>query len=608
MEMEVVNYGNVEELLTIEPNPLPDWEFDIQESVVIGPYDEMVLDFVLTPPPRQLCGEYDVNLTMRDGQGNEKIVEFPVEIGPWPSINLNIYPREILFKHDSTNHLSFYFDNMGNMPMNVTLEIRLTEPGWGLSLLENGFHIDVGDSYGLDAVIKTPVTTAAGEYPIDIVWTAVNGSWLIEREFSITAVVEEYINFTAELKEEHIADVEPGAQISNVVSIINGGNTELEFERTLFDLPDGWEVKPLTPPYGIEMNSEGEALFKLTVSENALPGEYEYTVSVECSDITQNLTGKVQVQSVYDFDLTATLGLVEVKQGESVQVMVDILNKGNTKDSYKLSLTGPSWTILSKSKLTLDVDETGTAAVVVSPGDSLEPGNYAVAVEATSEDGKNTKRVQVEIIVKENPALHQTGAASNAALWGGLILLLLILLVVGLMVALRKNWIKPGSKRKPLHEELEEDEGEYLVEEDLPGPDEEPKPRKPRPGPPEPEPEPEPDDEFDMPPADEDEDGFEFVLDDEDVEMGAEAEKPAAGPPASVSKTKPSLREKPAESEMPPAEHRETLIEKPRPEKKPGPKPESKTEPVSKPQKKLKPADEEKVDDVLSSLMAKLNE
>ncbi len=132
---------------------------------------------------------------------------------------------------------------------------------------------------------------------------------------------------------------------------------------------------------------------------------------------------------------------------------VSVSNRGLEKESYEVSIDGPSWVSIIPNELELNPEQKGNINLNIDPNEDVKEGNYEITIKAESVNEVYSKKVNIEL-KKENPMLRKIKGTIKFYQYY-LYLLIFIIIIILIFWSPIKKQIK---KRKQEYEKKKERE------------------------------------------------------------------------------------------------------------------------------------------------------
>jgi uncharacterized membrane protein len=221
----------------------------------------------------------------------------------------------------------------------------------------------------------------------------------------------------------------------------------------------------------IQLSSDAESVLKLTIM---IPENFElgvYSVSITASslnDMTVSDKIAVIVEVVkndiipkYGVSISVSPALIELDQGESANVTLNIMNFGNIADKYSVSFISDVFSsnniFLERNSVSLNESEIKSLIVQIFVSENTEVGTYNITFLVQSEHTANETILTVNVKTKATPSEPTQGRDNTLTfIIAGIIILIIILI---LLILLRKRLKRSGQSTAPaLQFNIEPDE------------------------------------------------------------------------------------------------------------------------------------------------------
>ncbi len=123
------------------------------------------------------------------------------------------------------------------------------------------------------------------------------------------------------------------------------------------------------------------------------------TADSETSEAVDSANVGLVIKGCYDFNAYLEQNYYSFCENSEIKVPITIENKGTSSDKYKLSVSGPSWISLDKTKLEINGGGGATVNLVAFPAYGVSGKNSAkIAIE--SDKGSERKEIEVDLNVQ----------------------------------------------------------------------------------------------------------------------------------------------------------------------------------------------------------------
>ncbi len=258
-------------------------------------------------------------------------------------------------------------------------------------------------------------------------WDDAGGTQLGEmgRITSDIAITEQYgvhLSSTAPLLADTLM---PGESTDIPFKLQNAGNREAGFTVTSSFQTEGWvsfvtdlNHSIVNMPMPLTKGEDIELLLNVSAPSDATPGEVPFSLRAVCPSCGQSLFGndliskKIDVPVFREFSMIAEEMEIEAAaNGNSRVVYIDLLNLGNDDEAYSLELVQSNWKLQAYLSATetpiLDAwdGETSLALNLPMPV-GLSPGLYTARITASSIDDPSIKeQITINVDVTDTAAV-----------------------------------------------------------------------------------------------------------------------------------------------------------------------------------------------------------
>jgi uncharacterized membrane protein len=415
--------------LTVFPAPPPGWEVVLERSSFpnLRPKDMFNFTFTVTPPADAVADELGVvtvkGHSERDPSVKDQVVTHTV-VSPSIYIKLECPDSEHAVDPGNGTSYTIFVSNVGNMAGTVIiiLEIISATGDWHAELDANAVGVAGMETKQVTLTVVAPEDARAGNRLVVRVVGFSEDRMMEDSITSTTLVNQVHQLLMAVNPEMQLAD--PGASISYIITVQNGGNGPEELTIATNKLDVNWKMKYMMAGAeinGLFLDSAQSLSFEvvITVPSDALSGEHDSAAGI--SDSSKNLwiaPLKTVVKQIYDIDLYTTLSKQQGSPGSKVYFVLINRNRGNGPDTISFSSVRlpAGWDVdfldsnMSKiDGISLNSGEIGRVTVQVTLPAGSNSTNQEVMVTGTSESSlSDTVKFVVEMML---PDLYLTGVS-----------------------------------------------------------------------------------------------------------------------------------------------------------------------------------------------------
>ncbi len=177
----------------------------------------------------------------------------------------------------------------------------------------------------------------------------------------------------------------------------------------------------------IPKNSENVTTIKLNIPTRS-KGNYNVSLRVtgETATVVKNIDLPITVDICYNPSIASKGKRIKVNYSE-ISTKVPIINKGNKKAEYQISLEAPDWISVSPTSLSVDSKETATFNLITNPTTNVAEGTYDITVHATAQNTIDYAQ-KLQIVLKKPSLLVRLSRFISANLSYG------IYIIIGLII------------------------------------------------------------------------------------------------------------------------------------------------------------------------------
>ncbi len=201
--------------------------------------------------------------------------------------------------------------------------------------------VEAGQTKYIDILVSPPEGEDTKIYDIIINVTSQNDKTIIEL-FTFYANLEATYDVFIYPGNPHVK-VPAGNTGTFTIFVENKGNADDQYNFYDTGVPSGWTISINPDTINVPAGETKSIQVSVTTSSGSASGGYNFTITgTSILDPTKESTTKliVEVEQVYDVDISAAIAQKSVDIGSYVIYEVEIKNSGNGIDVFELSLSG----------------------------------------------------------------------------------------------------------------------------------------------------------------------------------------------------------------------------------------------------------------------------
>ncbi len=139
----------------------------------------------------------------------------------------------------------------------------------------------------------------------------------------------------------------------------------------------------------IKLNpGESKTIYAYAQSEMGDSGNYDFSITADSqvSDAISTTKATLNVKPCYDYNVLTETDYAELCEATKTTIPIKIDNKGSVANSYDISINGPEWASLSRSKLNINPGSSDISEIVLNPDYDVE-GGFDIEVQVDPEKG-----------------------------------------------------------------------------------------------------------------------------------------------------------------------------------------------------------------------------
>jgi uncharacterized membrane protein len=395
-------------------SPIPmDWDVGVTPSEVTIPAgeDRSIIMNVTAPTD----ADANIVLDIKFKALSPNIEESPLEVTTYTTVNrvfdFNFSCPDNDHTVDAEEGTTYLLnlENTGNDQFLFGLSVIGAPEDWTIQLSNSTVDLIREEERLVQLYIKPGPTTISSTYNYKVKCYFVDQPTTFIEEYIITSVNPSN-GFTLSVNGDGEKEVDPGDVVEFEVDVKNTGNHD---DMVAISFPnknsmEGWLVKSLS---GMNLDLDAfqtiTTTIEVTVPNDALAGEVEVIVGgeLESDESIQSIVLTVDVTPQYIFDLSSDASKRVGASGAQVPFNITLVNKGNVKDIYDLSIDNKpdDWSVVLTNSISLDPFLSDTTNMVVElPDEDMKTGEYNITLQAESRSSGSTEMLYLIVDIPLN--------------------------------------------------------------------------------------------------------------------------------------------------------------------------------------------------------------
>jgi len=409
--VKVKNTGNVNENLDLKiaEGKYKDWASLSVSTVQLGEKGESEITVTVRIPDDQAAGSYDVTVKAEVRGHTEYNANLMLETVLQYGVQVTTKEPKQKGKANELVRFNVTVKNTGTG--NDTYDLSLVDPNadWLVSFDFDNFELGKDKSRLVMVTLRIDKDANQQVYPLTLRAQSDGDS---TKTAVITLSVD--VERTSALKLES-SDMDqkarPGMTVVYTFRLTNEGNGLDTYSLKIQDGDNSNWASSSKETTQVASNAFEELTVTVALPNDAPAGFYNHTIKVwvkEDEAITQSLTFRTQVESVYTFQITAEESSLEGEPSDSVQYLLKVENTGNSLDTYDLQVKDlPSMWTYGEALGTISVGPKSKATfpfTVYISGDyaKAKADSYSFTVRLTSKGNDTIERsIALTTVVKQ---------------------------------------------------------------------------------------------------------------------------------------------------------------------------------------------------------------
>ena len=379
-EFTVTNTGDAIDTYTVSKSgSAAPWAIISPPGFVLQPGASQTLYVYVTPSKSAQTGDYTLDLTVSANKGGTVSNSAALTVGDCHKLSLTSDKDTEEICTGSITDYSVTVTNDGQWSENLRLSLAGSAAPWS-SISEEFLRLEKGESRTV-SVFVNPIANEVGNFDVSVTARSLDSNAIADKNLNLNILGCFGLDLSVD---ENFYGFCENSEIRVPILIKNPGTAINSYSLTI----DGPEWVSLEKT-NINLNSEQESIVNVVLYPGyGIRGNYPIRVSAvsdngnknDAVDITAN------VLQCHDVKLTISDKEDSICPQTTKEYNIGIMNTGNSSERFGLRLNGPTWAELDTTFATLAPQESGDITLTVSPPTSVIPGQYAITVEAESQE------------------------------------------------------------------------------------------------------------------------------------------------------------------------------------------------------------------------------
>lgn len=306
------------------------------------------------------------------------IISSPIVFG---ADNFKVFSGEdITVCPGSTALITDKIESISNNPITLTISSSGSASGFS-TIIPNGIVLQPNSIKTIYSYISPRTTTQTGIYTLSLNIDSDGDSERIEHKIDV--------------KNCNDFDIKALRVFENVCP---AENTQVRFElKNLGSYDETYTIEAegnikdwisLSSDFISLKRDESKIITAFINAPSTAEGQYFFTLVIksQTTDIVKFAESSIIVNPCYTFSVESDEASLTMCERSTEDIDLNLINKGSTVNTYKLSLEGPLWANLNKNQITLNKNQDSDFKILLNPELGVE-GNFKIDLKVLTEKG-----------------------------------------------------------------------------------------------------------------------------------------------------------------------------------------------------------------------------